>query len=142
MRTLYNPVGTPLTRQRRRLSDEEMRRRCTPMFAEKPFHEVSDQYDFIPTYRIVDEVEKLGFVPVEVRASYVKKSGNKEGFQGHQVRLMHVDDLDKPQQVGVPIKEIVLSNSHDRSETFNCTGGLFNPICANGLTVPLADIGG
>ena len=89
-RYYYNPVGTEVRAgsQLGVLEEDEMRAKCPSMFAEEPFEEVSDEYSFIPTHRIVKSLSELGYVPVQATQSYVRPKSNKQGFQSHQVRLL------------------------------------------------------
>ena len=88
----------------------------------------SDKYSFIPTTKVLRELEDAGWFPskiVEMRAN----KPDRKGFQKHAVRLRHADySIEK---VGFP--EIVLTNSHLGNSAFKLQLGLFRVVCANGM---------
>ena len=89
---------------------------------------ISEKYSFIPTTRVLDQLESYGWLPSKVVEMNCRNKEYK-GFQKHAVRLRHKDyDIN---DVGFP--EIVLSNSHMGTSAFKLQLGLFRIVCSNGL---------
>ncbi len=99
--------------------------------ADNPYSRVSDKYNLIPTTRIVNTLDSLGWYPVQ--ASEVNcRNANRKGFQKHLLRFRN-DSL--PQISGGNLPEIVLTNSHDGKASFCIMAGIFRLVCSNGLII-------
>jgi len=88
----------------------------------------SHKYSFIPTTKVLDQLETYGWMPSKVVEMRTNKESFK-GFQKHAVRLRHQDY--SIADVGFP--EIVLTNSHLGNASFKLQLGLFRVVCANGM---------
>jgi hypothetical protein len=98
------------------------------VYAQEP-KGVSEKYTFIPTTRIVDDLQSLGWHPVRIQGS--RKPTAIAGK--HVVRLRREgDDLTKVNDVA---PELVVLNSHDGLCSFRMQAGLFRLVCSNGLVV-------
>jgi hypothetical protein len=96
------------------------------IFATKAHQKMSDKYQFVPTYELIEKFMNDGW---ELgKASQVGKGL----FSKHQVRMRHGEIPN----VGDCIPELILTNSHDGSTTFSVSTGLHRLVCSNGLTVP------
>lgn len=91
---------------------------------------LSDKYQFIPTTKIIDIVENMGWHPVSVQEKSVRKE-DREGFQKHLIRFRQ----ENSQPVNGIFSEVLLTNSHDGSASFVFMAGLFRTVCTNGLIV-------
>ena len=89
----------------------------------------SDKYCHIPTYEIVQALEKEGFVPTKAMQSGTRNEAKRE-FTRHMIRFRHTDA--KPSEGGL-FPEIVLVNSHDGSSSYRLMAGLYRLVCANGM---------
>ena len=130
----------------RGLSDEQIRRIAPSVFATEPWDGVSDSYTFIPTAGIVEQMRKSGLVPVTAQQQIVRIPGKRD-FAKHMLRFRTAEDVDKYPRVvdgnahhffkNKPvIREIQLTNAHDRTSAFHLSAGLFRLLCSNGLCVP------
>lgn len=90
----------------------------------------SDRYSFIPTTKIVDDLRKENWYPVE--AQETRSAGINKGFQKHLIRFRN-DSIVKPEGKFQP--EIVLTNAHNGKSRFKLMGGGINFVCLNGLIV-------
>jgi hypothetical protein len=101
------------------------------IMAERPSGKTSSRYSFIPTTRIIEQFEAMGFYPVKVNEA--KANEARKGFQKHIVRFR------QPGATAVGLDqifpEIVLVNSHDAGAAFHLMAGLFRLICTNGMIV-------
>ncbi len=119
------------------LTNDQMHRIAPSIFADQPFHEVSDRYRFIPTIDVVEALRQQGWFPASVQES-VARLEQKRGFTRHLVRFrsegcrIEFDGM---------LPEIVLVNSHDRGSSFTLMAGLFRLICSNGMVIQNADFG-
>jgi hypothetical protein len=91
----------------------------------------SDRYGFIPTSAVVSELERAGFIPVQVNEARVRQLQRK-GFQKHLLRFRHRDHLNR---VGDTIPEVVIVNAHDGSSAYRIMAGVYRLVCSNGLIV-------
>jgi hypothetical protein len=112
---------------RKILSESELRTIAPAVFASSPDSNVSSKYVFVPTYKIMENLKKVGWHPV-----FARMNKSKEFSAKHLIRFAPKSmDL----QVGDIFPEIVVINSHDRSYALNINIGLFRLACSNGLVV-------
>ena len=113
------------------LTNQELEKLAPSLFTAEPCFEASDKYHFISTISVVDEIRSYGWYPVSASESSVRDEA-KEGFQQHCVRFRQLDDFLNP---GQNVLELLLFNSHDRSNKFSISAGIYRFVCANGLVV-------
>lgn len=92
-----------------------------------PHPRMSSKYGFIPTLRPIEVLKEAGWYPTKVVET---KSKKYSGYQKHMVRFRN-DNLNTPE--GYP--EIVLTNSHQGSTSFQIMLGFWRIVCSNGLIV-------
>ena len=112
------------------LTEKELKAKAPSIFTNYPSYKVSDKYTFIPTTRILEDLDKLGWVPYE--ASQRKSRTTKDAmFTKHLIRFRNKSII----QLGDSIPEIILTNSHDGRNSFNLHAGVFRLVCSNGLII-------
>ena len=94
--------------------------------------DVSEKYRFIPTFEVLNVLEKEGWKPANIREARVLDSNNN-GFQKHIVRLRNPDVKIENKDNLFP--EIILTNSHNGLSSFQIMAGIFRLVCSNGLCV-------
>jgi hypothetical protein len=109
------------------LTDEDMRKFASAIFAEAAKGDVSEKYQFVPTIDVISQLRGEGWKPVQVQQARVIKEENA-GFQKHLVRFKH-DELSFHDEA----IQAVLINSHNRSAAYQLRTGVFRFICCNGL---------
>lgn len=116
------------------LSDQDLRRVAPSIFAEKPWHGMSDRYAFIPTIKLVDALREMGLQPFYAVQAVARAEG-KTAFTKHLLRLRDTRNGHAAQlpQLGGLFPEVVITNSHDGASTFQFDAGVFREICINGL---------
>lgn len=72
------------------LTQEQMRKNCPSAFTEKPSAEVSQHYTHIPTFRVVEDMEKLGWNVVSAQEVNARKKSTK-GTQKHMITFRNTD---------------------------------------------------
>ena len=113
------------------LTQDELLAQAPALFTEEPHYDVSDKYHFIPTIDVINEIKANNWYPVSVSEASVRDE-NREGYQQHLVKFMHLDDILHPQENTV---ELLLFNSHDRSKSFSISAGIYRFVCSNGLVI-------
>ena len=112
------------------LNGKELRTLAPSIFTTQPSYKVSNKYTFLPTTRVIDDLNKLGWEPYE--ASQRKSRTTKDSmFTKHLIRFRNKS----VGQLGDSIPEVVLTNSHDGRNSFNLHAGLFRLVCMNGLII-------
>jgi hypothetical protein len=117
------------------LTKDQIRNSAPLIFAEQPTNpDVSDKYLFVNTETIIDDLEKLGWLPVQA----VQRKGRKsEGtiFSKHMVAFQNPDIKITSKDGDDAYPRILLTNSHDGMQAFKFSVGIFRLVCSNGLVV-------
>tara|TARA_S200002703_G_scaffold12196_1_gene10859 strand:- start:976 stop:1785 length:810 start_codon:yes stop_codon:yes gene_type:complete len=116
------------------LTKEQLRTQAPTVFALKPSSDVSEKYTHIPTLKVIDDMEKLGWKVVDATQVKARKLSTK-GFQKHLVTFRNPDVVINGDDGDTVFPQILLTNSHDGKNAFTFTAGLFRMICSNGLVV-------
>jgi hypothetical protein len=116
------------------LTHEQLERIAPTIFKAERHSSRSEKFEVIPTFQLLDGLEKEGFYPVKVQVGG-SKDVEKRGFTKHLLRLRRRDDLTGAPKVGDSFPEIVIVNAHDGTASYQIHAGLFRLVCANGLTV-------
>jgi hypothetical protein len=97
---------------------------CPAALRSTPAPNVSKNYSFIPTFEVVNELRKHG---------YLVSDSNQQGstpYGVHVVRMRHESMLDAPLA-----PEIVVKNASNGYSKLEFMTGLFRMVCSNGLIV-------
>jgi len=115
------------------LSNEKMRLTAPSVFSDKPYHEVSSRYGFVPTIQMIDALRNEGWHPVDATQKNVRIA-EKAQFTKHLVRFRQLDD-DIVIGDNDSVVELLLTNSHDGTSSFSLHAGVFRMACANGIVI-------
>ena len=116
------------------LSKKELSEMAPSIFTMTPSTEVSEKYTHIPTEQVIDDMELLGWKPVD--AKEVKaRTKNTQGVQKHMLVFRNDDVVINGQDGDIVYPQILITNSHDGKNAFQFTAGLFRMICENGLVI-------
>ncbi len=116
------------------LSKKELSEMAPSIFTMTPSNEVSEKYTHIPTERVIDDMELLGWKPVD--AKEVKaRTKNTQGVQKHILVFRNDDVVINGKDGDTVYPQILITNSHDGKNAFQFTAGLFRMICENGLII-------
>lgn len=122
------------TDSQRYMSKQQLKDICPLAFAQSPTNpEVSGKYLFVNTEVIVDDLEKLGWLPVQ--AAQRKGRGKSTIFSKHMVAFQNPDIKIKGTDGDDAYPRIILTNSHDGMQAFKFSVGIFRLVCSNGLVV-------
>jgi len=117
------------------LTKDQIRNSSPLVFADAPTNpDVSNKYLFVNTETIIDDLEKLGWLPVQAAQ---RKSRKKEGtiFSKHMVAFQNPDIKITSKDGDDAYPRILLTNSHDGMQAFKFSVGIFRLVCSNGLVV-------
>ena len=116
------------------LSKANIRSLAPSVFSEKPSEDVSSKYTHIPTERVIDDMELLGWKPIEAKEVKARKKSTK-GFQKHLLIFRNDDVVINGKDGDTVFPQILLTNSHDGKNAFTFQAGLYRLICENGLVI-------
>lgn len=116
------------------LSKANIRSLAPSVFSERPSEDVSSKYTHIPTERVIDDMELLGWKPIEAKEVKARKKSTK-GFQKHLLIFRNDDVVINGKDGDTVFPQILLTNSHDGKNAFTFQAGLFRLICENGLVI-------
>ena len=111
-----------------------MRRVAPSIFTEKASDEVSKHYTHIPTTKVINDMESLGWGVVDCKEVKARTNSTK-GYQKHLVIFRNPDVVISGEDNDTVYPQILLTNSHDGKNAFQFTAGLFRMICSNGLVI-------
>ena len=117
------------------LTKDQIRNSSPLVFADAPTNpDVSNKYLFVNTETIIDDLEKLGWMPVQAAQ---RKGRKKEGtiFSKHMVAFQNPNIKINSSDGDDAFPRILLTNSHDGMQAFKFSVGIFRLVCSNGLVV-------
>ena len=97
---------------------------------ERNTESTSNRYSFIPTTRIIEDLERENWLPATASEVSARKNA---GFQKHLIRFRNENFTGKFGGDSQP--EIVMTNAHNGLASFQLMAGLIKFACANGLIV-------
>ena len=116
------------------LSRVELNEICPVIFAEKASNGVSKHYTHIPTSKVINDMELLGWKVVDAKSVKARKKST-QGFQKHLVVFRNPDVVINGKDGDTVFPQVLLTNSHDGKNAFTFTAGLFRMVCENGLVI-------
>ena len=117
------------------LTKDQIRNSAPLVFANAPTNpDVSNKYLFVNTETIIDDLEKLGWLPVQAAQ---RKGRKKEGtiFSKHMIAFQNPNIKITSKDGDDAFPRILLTNSHDGMQAFKFSVGIFRLVCSNGLVV-------
>jgi hypothetical protein len=119
---------------------DELKKACPVAFKDTPTNpNVSDRYIQANTSTVVEDLAKLGWLPVQAKQCRVRK--NSSGIRSfHMIAFQNPDvKINKTDRDGNTTVDawprIILTNSHDGFNSFKFMVGLFRCVCSNGLVI-------
>ena len=117
------------------LTKEQIKNSSPLVFADAPTNpDVSNKYLFVNTETIIDDLEKLGWLPVQAAQRKSRKAGGTI-FSKHMVAFQNPDIKITSKDGDDAYPRILLTNSHDGMQAFKFSVGIFRLVCSNGLVV-------
>jgi len=115
--------------QVRVLTENDLRTLAPSIFAPNPISDVSERYQFIPTFEAVQRLQNEGWFPTKAQECRVTNEKN-QGYQKHLIRFQRQELILNGEAI-----EVVLINSHNRSAAYQLMAGVYRFICANGMII-------
>ena len=115
---------------------DELQQLAPSIFTMESASNTSTKYSHIPTYKIIEDMELLGWKVVDAKEVKARK---QVGFQKHLVVFRNSDIAIAADDGDDVFPQILLTNSHDGKNAFLFQVGLFRLICENGLVISTQD---
>ena len=96
---------------------------------------ITDRYVHVPTTQVIEDIQKLGWNPIEAMQVNARK---RKGYQRHMIKFVNPDFIVEGSD---EYPELLLSNSHDGTSSFTLDVGIFRLICSNGMVIKSQDFG-
>ena len=122
------------------MTREQIQEVCPVAFTKTPSSEVSKHYTHIPTNRVIDDMEKLGWGVITAQQVAARKKDTK-GFQKHMLVFRHPDLMVEGQDGDNVWPQIIMTNSHDGKNSFTFQAGMYRFVCSNGLVIADQEFG-
>lgn len=123
------------------LSREDLRRLAPQVFNHQVSPKLTDKYVHIPTDTIVEDMEKLGWFPYQVKTVKARKSSGE--MAKHLIQFFNPDIKINNEEGKIDMyPNLLLINSHDGSTSVRFEMGVFRLVCENGLVIKSKDFGG
>ena len=116
------------------LTLDEVKQRAKSIFTATAAPTVSDKFTHIPTNRVIEDMEQLGWGVVDAKEVKARKEGTK-GFQKHLVVFRNPDVVINGADGDTVFPQILLTNSNDGKNAFTFKCAIFRMVCENGLVV-------
>ena len=116
------------------MTKEEMFLKAPAIFATAPVEKASDRYTFIPTTRVINDIENIE-IKGENGGWYVERVNQQSSKEKYHTKHEVVFRSTCHPAVNGVFPEIRLINSHNRLSSFNFYVGLYRLVCSNGLVV-------
>jgi hypothetical protein len=114
------------------LEMSEIKQRANSIFTEHAAPTVSSKFTHIPTHRVIEDMEQLGWGVVDAKQVKARKG---QGYQKHLVVFRNPEVVINGADGDTVFPQILLTNSNDGKNAFTFTAGLFRMVCENGLVV-------
>mgnify|MGYP003148843526 FL=1 len=116
------------------ITKDQIREIAPLVFADAPTNpDLSKKYLFVNTETIIDDLNKLGWLPVQ--AAQRNSRGGKTIFSKHMIAFQNPDIKISSEDGDEAYPRILLTNSHDGMQAFKFSVGIFRMVCSNGLVV-------
>ena len=124
------------------LTKEDIKYQAPVVLASSPTADVSDQYTFVDTEQVIDDMGELGWFPTQVSQRASRKKSTR--FSPHLVRFSNPDlkiTRGEGEDESVSYPQILLNNRHDGLGSFRIQAGIYRLVCSNGLVIATAKFG-
>ena len=123
------------------LTTDQIRSAAPQAYAASPKPGLSAKYAFLPTSRIIEDMDRLGWKVCQAKANRSRTQVNQE-FGNHVIKFFHPEVFIQDSEGG---KEsyinVVVMNNHSGMGSFKFEIGIFRLVCSNGLVLKDRDMG-
>lgn len=120
------------------LSKEQIKAVAPVVFATEPTNKnVSEKYLHVNTETVIDDLAKLGWLPVTAmqRRTKPRKDGTPTIRSKHMISFQNPELIIKGKNGDDAFPRIIVTNSHDGLSSFQFRVGIYRLVCSNGLVV-------
>jgi hypothetical protein len=123
------------------LSMEEIMQAAPQVYTQQPWEKVSKKYSFIPTYKVIEDMDKLGWKVSSVKSAKHRNDVQKQHGK-HIVQFFNPNIVinDANGDVEAYPQCILINNSMGRG-VLRFEMGVFRLVCSNGMIVKSEDFG-
>ena len=124
------------------LTEAQIRQAAPQAYAPAPKPGLSSRYTFLPTSRIIADMDRLGWKVGQAFGSNRSRSAINREFGNHVIKFFHPDIFlrDQNSQVESYI-HIVMMNNHNGLGRYKFDIGIYRLVCSNGLVIKDKDFG-
>lgn len=123
------------------LTREQIEKAAPQAYTQTPYDKTSKKYTFIPTYQIIEDMDKLGWKVCQA-VSMKTEDDTQAQFGKHMIKFFNPDIFIGDGQGGVEAyPQILIMNNHRGWGRFKFEIGVFRLVCSNGLVVKDKDMG-
>lgn len=125
----------------RAMTLDQVREAAPQAFATAPRPGLSAKYSFLPTSRIIEDMNRLGWSVCMAKANRSRTQVNRE-FGNHVIKFFHPEIFMQDQDGNVESYiNVVVMNNHAGVGSFKFELGIFRLVCENGLVIKDTDMG-
>tara|TARA_B100000214_G_scaffold322486_1_gene258479 strand:- start:438 stop:920 length:483 start_codon:yes stop_codon:yes gene_type:complete len=137
----FDELVTSKVNNHQALNDIEIKHLCPVAFKDKMTKAeinklgLSKHYSFVPTINVINDFRSLGYEVVDAKQVKARKKSTN-GYQKHLITFEHPKHKAENKE---EYPQILLTNSHDGSNAFTLSAGIFRLVCSNGLVIKAED---
>jgi hypothetical protein len=113
---------------------DQLKKEVPFAFLDAPTRKVSSKYVHVPTSRVIDDLMSMGWQPVQA-AQRRGRAGKTSMFSKHMIKFQNPNLIIKGNEGDDVFPQIILTNSHDGTQSFKFMMGLYRLVCSNGLVI-------
>jgi len=113
---------------------DQLKKEVPFAFLDAPTRPVSSKYVHVPTSRVIDDLMSMGWQPVQA-AQRRGRAGKTSMFSKHMIKFQNPNLIIKGNDGDDVFPQIILTNSHDGTQSFKFMMGLYRLVCSNGLVI-------
>ena len=103
---------------------DQLKKEVPFAFLDAPTREVSSKYVHVPTSRVIDDLMSMGWQPVQA-AQRRGRAGKTSMFSKHMIKFQNPNLIIKGNEGDDVFPQIILTNSHDGTQSFKFMMGLY-----------------
>jgi len=113
---------------------DQLKKEVPFAFLDAPTRKVSSKYVHVPTSRVIEDLMSMGWQPVQA-AQRRGRAGKTSVFSKHMIKFQNPNLIIKGNEGDDVFPQIILTNSHDGTQSFKFMMGLYRLVCSNGLVI-------
>jgi hypothetical protein len=123
------------------LTIEQIRQEAPQAFASAPRPGLSAKYSFLPTSRIIEDMDRLGWKVNMAKSNRSRTTVNQQ-YGNHVIKFFHPEIFIQDNEGNVESYiNVVVMNNHAGVGSFKFELGIFRLVCSNGLVIKDTDMG-